>query len=162
MAENITDLASDYSKFTKDELIDRIHELESLFLPGSRLQEKFRNKFDLTNHESNIAHFLIVFAGQFCSIDYLLDFLYPRPDMRDRGRGRDGRDLNVNLITTRISLIRRKLKPLGVKIESRHLIGYRISEEHARLVCAAVEIDFTKLKFNLNALRENKGLDIAI
>lgn len=136
-------LLNDYTKFSRQQLLDRIEELESLYFPNDGTALRLRAVFNLTRSEIRILGVILSHPGRTITTLNILEILYPNPADRDRGLDAHGNDRAMKTIHVIVHRIRKTLGPFDIRIETVWKSGYTISTK-----------DATRLH---ELLRENKG-----
>lgn len=120
-------LLNDYTKFSRQQLIDRIEELESVYFPDETRALQMRRVLSLTRAEIRILGVILARPGRVAATLTILDLLYPNPADRDRGVDAHGNDRAAKTIHVIICRIRKNLAPYGLRIETVWKQGYTIS-----------------------------------
>lgn len=134
-------MSTDYTTFTQQQLIDRIHELEEPLLPTKHTYHILRDTFKIFYSEALLLHTFLRYPDEYCSKAMINEIKYPNPADRDRGCDRFGRDRSNLTIEVTVCRLRRQLKPHGIRIITANNIGYMMAKADVEKTLALLPPD---------------------
>lgn len=129
---------TDYTKWPREALIDRIEELESIYYPTKSRVEHLREVFPIIRSEAIVLHTLTSHPDRVVLKTTLIELLYPNPADRD-GMDSHGQLCVEQTLRVYISRLRKAMKPFGVTITNVWCRGYTLSRADAAKINSYLE-----------------------